>query len=106
MQEKIESLERELALYKTSGPVALYYEANRLVNETVAQVRKMKIGDQSDTASEKKNDRVSALMEAAKKHIKWMMEIKSELKLTGDEKTDKAKHDVPFSERMADERDN
>lgn len=103
-EEHIKSLEAELATYKTSGPVALYYEVNRLVNETVAQVKTMSI--KSDTAAkDAKADRIAALLEDAKKHIKWMMEIKKELKLSGDEKTDKDKHDVPFSERIADERE-
>src|SRR5688572_23204518 len=99
LQERIKSLEAELALYKTSGPVALYYEVNRLVNETVAQVKTMSIkAITNDNTVDKKADKLAALLEDAKKHIKWMMEIKKELKLSGDEKTDKEKNDVPYAE--------
>jgi hypothetical protein len=99
-EEKILALEKELALYKRNGAIGMYYELNRLVNETVDQVRNMKINDNPvDTATEKKNDRISALVKTAKEHIKWMNEIKTELKLTGDEKTDK--EEVPFAESFA-----
>ena len=37
--DKIKKLQDELALYKLNGPVGLYYELNRFVNNTIEVMR-------------------------------------------------------------------
>ena len=105
VEEKIERLENENASYKVNGAVGLYYELNRLVNETIKYTRNTTIsslltdGDKGD----KKFERTMALIKNAKEHVIDLEEIKNKLGLTGDEQKDKK--DIPFIETVATKRD-
>lgn len=102
--KKIKELEDDLAMYKSPGAVGLYYELNRLINETVRYTRSKSIssllsdGDKGDKTFE----RTMALIKNAKEHVLDMEDIKNKLKLSGDEAKDNS--DVPFIELVARER--
>lgn len=103
-EEKIKRLEEEIASYRVNGAVGLYYELNRLVNETIKYTRNTSItsllteGEKGD----KKFERTMALIKNAKEHVLDLEEIKVKLKLTGNEDADKDK--VPFIETIARDR--
>ena len=103
--ERIKELEAELALYKPNGSVALYYELNRFVNGTVAIMRSqsleslLKPGKDDDA---KKFEKMMALIKNAKEHVSDMADIKSRLRLSGDQKKDE--EDMPFIESIAETR--
>lgn len=103
--KKIKSLEDELSLYKPNGAVALYYELNRFVNETVNIMRNQGLKSLLAAAKDddpKKFERMMALIKNAKEHVSDMAEIKSKLKLSGDEARDT--EDMPFIESVAETR--
>lgn len=111
MAESVESLKKELVklkeendMYKTHGGVGLYYELNRIVNETVAYTRKQTISSLlSDTEKgDKTFERTQALIKNAKEHILDMEEIKSKLKLSGNQNKDEDR--LPFIETVAETR--
>lgn len=103
--ERVKELEKELSLYKPNGSVALYYELNRFINNTVLMMRKqgleslMTVGKDEDP---KKFERMMALIKNAKEHALDMAEIKSKLRLSGNE--DKDMSDIPFAESFAETR--
>ena len=103
--ERIKELESELALYKPNGSVALYYELNRFVNGTVSIMRSqtleslLKPGKDDDA---KKFEKMMALIKNAKEHVADMADIKSKLRLSGDQKKDE--EDMPFIESIAETR--
>jgi hypothetical protein len=101
--ERIKSLEAELATYKPNGSVALYYELNRFINSTVTLMRKQNLEDlmSKDDGDPKRFERMMVLIKNAKEHAVAMTEIKSMLKLSGDESKDK---DIPFVETVAETR--
>lgn len=105
IEEKVERLEKENAMYKLNGARGLYYELNRLVNQTVEYTRGMSIksllteGEKGDKTFE----RTMALIKNAKEHVLDMEDIKTKLGLTGNEQKDKEK--VPFIETVATKRD-
>jgi len=102
--ERIKKLEDELASYKINGAVGLYYELNRLVNESVKFSRGRTIQSliSGDEKGDKTFERYLALMKSAKENIIDMEEIKEKLNLTGDEEKDKSKR--PFVDKLADPR--
>jgi hypothetical protein len=101
LKEENEKLKLENAAYKLNGAVGLYYELNRLVNETIKYTRGTTItsllsdGDKGD----KKFERTMALIKNAKEHVLDLEEIRIKFKLTGNEDDDKKK--VPFIESVA-----
>lgn len=103
-EAKIERLENEIAAYRVNGAVGLYYELNRLVNETINYTRTMSIrnllteGEKGDKTFE----RTMALIKNAKEHVMDLEEIKTKLKLSGNEQKDK--DNVPFIETVAETR--
>ena len=103
--EKIKKLEEEIASYKVNGAVGLYYELNRLVNETIKYTRNTSISSllTEGEKGDKKFERTMALIKNAKEHVLDLEEIKNKLGLTGDEAKDKEK--VPFIETVATKRD-
>lgn len=103
--EKIKQLEEEIAAYKVNGAVGLYYELNRLVNETVKYTRNTSISSllTEGEKGDKKFERTMALIKNAKEHVLDLEEIKNKLGLTGNEAKDKEK--VPFIETVATKRD-
>lgn len=104
-EQKIERLETELAEYRANGAVGLYYELNRLVNETIKHTRQQSIksllseGEKGDKTFE----RTMALIKNAKEHVLDMEEMKAKLNLTGNENKDK--ENLPFIETVATKRD-
>ena len=104
-QEKIKQLEEEIAQYKVDGAVGLYYELNRLINETIRYSRGKSIsslltdGDKGDKTFE----RTMALIKNAKEHVIDMQEMKTKLNLSGSK--DKDAKDIPFIETIAQRRD-
>ena len=103
--EKIDKLERENKLFKQNGPVGLYYELNRIVNETVGLSREktLKAMLTLDPKEDKSFERVLALIKNAKEHVIDMQEIKEKCGLTGDKSKDEKS--VPFIEQVANKRD-
>lgn len=105
IDEKLKRIELENIMFKSNGAIGLYYELNRLVNETVNYTRTMSIkallteGDKGDKTFE----RTMALIKNAKEHVLDMEEIKNKLGLSGDESKDKEK--IPFIETVATKRD-
>lgn len=102
--EKIKKLEEEIASYKVNGAVGLYYELNRLVNETVKYTRQTSISSllTEGEKGDKKFERTMALIKNAKEHVLDLEEIKNKLGLTGNEEKDKEQ--VPFIETIARDR--
>lgn len=103
--EKIKQLEEEIAQYKLDGAVGLYYELNRLINETIRYTRGKSIsslltdGDKGD----KTFDRTMALIKNAKEHVIDMQDMKTKLNLSGSKGMDNK--DIPFIETIAQRRD-
>jgi len=104
-QEKIKKLEEEIASYRVNGAVGLYYELNRLVNDTIKYTRSKSVSSllSEGEKGDKTFERTMALIKNAKEHVLDMEEIKNKLGLTGDEAKDKEK--VPFIETVATKRD-
>jgi len=107
IEEKVKRLEEGVASYRINGAVGLYYELNRLINETIKYTRSKSISSllSSDETSkgDKTFERTMALIKNAKEHVLDMEEIKSKLGLLGNEAKDKEK--VPFIETVATKRD-
>lgn len=105
IEEKCVRLEKENAAYKVNGAVGLYYELNRLVNETINYTRTTSISSllTEGEKGDKKFERTMALIKNAKEHVLDLEEIKNKLGLTGNESKDKEK--VPFIETVATKRD-
>ncbi len=107
-QEENEKLKKEVAIYKVNGSVGLYYELNRLINETINYTRGVSIrslisGDSGTSdAKDKTFERTMVLIKNAKEHALDMEELKQKLGLTGNEKKDKEV--VPFIETVAETR--
>ena len=83
----------------------MYYELNRLVNETINYTRSTTISSllTEGEKGDKKFERTMALIKNAKEHVLDLEEIKVKLNLTGNESKDKEK--VPFIETVATKRD-
>jgi hypothetical protein len=105
LEEKCTRLEKENASYKVNGAVGLYYELNRLVNETINYTRTTSISSllTEGEKGDKKFERTMALIKNAKEHVLDLEEIKNKLGLSGNESKDKEK--VPFIESVATKRD-
>jgi len=105
LQEKCERLEKENLQYRQNGAVGLYYELNRLVNETVAYTRSRGISSllSEGEKGDKTFERTMALIKNAKEHVLDMEDIKNKLNLSGNESKDK--ENVPFIESVATKRD-
>lgn len=103
-EEKIKRLEEEILSYKVNGAVGLYYELNRLVNETIKYTRNTSISSllTDGEKGDKKFERTMALIKNAKEHVLDLEDIRIKLKLSGDEDKDKDK--VPFIEGVARDR--
>jgi hypothetical protein len=105
LEKEIKELKDENAAYKVNGAVGLYYELNRLVNETIKYTRNTSISSllTEGEKGDKKFERTMALIKNAKEHVIDLEEIKTKLRLTGNEDKDKEK--VPFIETVASKRD-
>jgi len=103
-QEKIDELQAEISLYKNNGGVGLYYELNRLVNETIdlSNSKKLKELLALDPKEDKSFERMQALIKNAKEHVLDMVELKTKLGLTGNREKDELT--VPFIETVAETR--
>ena len=99
-----EELKSQLVSLRANGAVGLYYELNRLVNETINYTRNTTIqsllsdGEKGD----KRFERTMALIKNAKEHVVDLEDLKIKLKLTGDEEKDKIT--IPFIETVAETR--
>jgi len=107
LKAKLKDVEEELATYKLNGAIGLYYELNRIVNETMAYTRSTTIkslikGEDGDSKGDKKFERTMLLIKNAKDHIVDLEEIKNKLGLSGDE--DKDRQRKPFIDRIAEKR--
>jgi hypothetical protein len=105
MAETIESLKKELELYKQNGAVGLYYELNRFINGTVSLMRKQGIESLLTATKDedpKKFERMMVLIKNAKEHVSDMKEMKSALGITGNEEDDK--RNKPFVDGIAQQR--
>jgi len=104
-EKEIKQLKEENASYKVNGAVGLYYELNRLVNETIKYTRGTSISSllTEGEKGDKKFERTMALIKNAKEHVIDLEDIKTKLRLTGNEDKDKEK--VPFIETVASRRD-
>ena len=105
LKSENEKLKDEIASYKVNGAVGLYYELNRLVNETIKYTRGTTISSllTEGEKGDKKFERTMALIKNAKEHVIDLEDIKTKLALTGNESKDKEK--VPFIETVATKRD-
>lgn len=104
-EDKIKRLEEEIASYRVNGAVGLYYELNRLINETIKYSRGKTISSllSEGEKGDKTFERTMALIKNAKEHVLDMEDIKNKLGLSGNETKDKEK--VPFIETVATKRD-
>lgn len=104
-EKRIKELEAEIAIYKSNGAVGLYYELNRIVNDTINHTRQQSIksllseGEKGDKTFE----RTMALIKNAKEHVLDMEEMKNKLNLTGNQSKDQ--ENLPFIETVATKRD-
>ncbi len=105
LKKEIERLKTEIASYKVNGAVGLYYELNRLVNETINYTRNTSISSllTDGEKGDKKFERTMALIKNAKEHVIDLEDIKTKLNLSGNEQKDKER--VPFIESVATKRD-
>ena len=107
LEKEVKTLQEENDSYKSNGARGLYYELNRLVNETIKFTRSKTISSllSSDEGSkgDKTFERTMALIKNAKEHVLDMEDIKNKLGLSGNEAKDKEK--VPFIETVAQKRD-
>jgi len=104
VEEKIIRLEEENASFKVNGAVGLYYELNRLVNETIKYTRSKSISSllSEGEKGDKTFERTMTLIKNAKEHVLDMEDIKTKLRLSGNEAKDK--DNVPFIETVAETR--
>jgi len=104
LKKENELLREENNSYKVNGAVGLYYELNRLVNETVKYTRTNSISSllTDGEKGDKKFERTMALIKNAKEHVLDLEEIRTKLKLSGNEAKDK--DNVPFIETVAETR--
>lgn len=104
-QERIEQLEAELLTYKKPSGVGLYYELNRIVNETIDISRGKSLHNllALDPKEDKSFERMQVLIKNAKEHVIDMQEIKEKLGLTGNK--DKDEKAIPFIEQVATRRE-
>lgn len=104
-QERIKEIEAELAQYKLNGAIGLYYELNRLINETLdlSKSTSLKSLVSDGEKGDKKFERMQALIKNAKEHAIDMEEIKTKLGLIGD--ADKDRTRKPFIDRIAEKRE-
>lgn len=102
--KRIKELEDEVSSYRVNGAVGLYYELNRLVNETINYTRNTSISSllTDGEKGDKKFERTMALIKNAKEHVLDLEEIRTKLKLSGNETKDK--DNVPFIETVAETR--
>lgn len=105
LQEENTELKKKVASLQGNGAVGLYYELNRLVNETINYTRNVTISSllTEGEKGDKKFERTMALIKNAKEHVLDLEEIKNKLGLTGNEQKDKEK--IPFIEGVASKRD-
>ena len=105
LRKENEKLKQENASYKVNGAVGLYYELNRLVNDTIAYTRSRSVSSllSEGEKGDKTFERTMALIKNAKEHVLDMEDIKNKLGLSGNETKDKEK--VPFIETVATKRD-
>ena len=106
IQEEIEELKAENAFYKQNGAVGLFYELNRVVNDTVKVSKATTINSlltgTEEEKGEKRFEKMQVLLKNAKEHVIWMDEMKGRFGITGDETKDKGK--VSFLDKIAQER--
>ena len=104
LKKENQQLREENNSYKVNGAVGLYYELNRLVNETVKYTRTNSISSllTEGEKGDKKFERTMALIKNAKEHVLDLEEIRTKLKLSGNESKDK--DSVPFIETVAETR--
>lgn len=104
LKKENEKLKMEIASYKINGAVGLYYELNRLVNETIKYTRTTSISSllTEGEKGDKKFERTMVLIKNAKEHVLDLEDIKVKLGLSGDENKDKEL--VPFIETIARDR--
>lgn len=78
LKKENEKLKQENASYKINGAVGLYYELNRLVNETVNYTRNNSISSllTDGEKGDKKFERTMALIKNAKEHVLDLEEIR------------------------------
>jgi NADP-dependent 3-hydroxy acid dehydrogenase YdfG len=101
-QERIKELEAELAQYKLNGAIGLYYELNRLINETLDLSKSTSLKSLI-SEGDKKFERMQVLIKNAKEHAIDMEEIKTKLGLIGDSEKDRTRK--PFIDRIAEKRE-
>ena len=105
LKEENLKLKDDINNYRSPGAVGLYYELNRLVNDTVAFTRSNTIKAllASEDEKSKKFERIMVLIKNAKEHVLDMEDIKIKLGLTGNK--DKDNKEIPFIETFATKRD-
>ena len=104
LKEENDKLKREIQLYQLNGPIGLYYELNRFVNDVVTIMRGTKVQSLlsvSEGEDPKKFERMMALIKNAKEHVQDMNDMRSALGLSGNEDEDKKK---PFVDTIAEKR--
>lgn len=104
LKKELEETKKELAAYKLNGAVGLYYELNRLINDTISITRETNLKTllSSDDKGDKRFERMMVLIKNAKEHLLDLQDIKDKLGLSGDEDSDKQRK--PFIETIADKR--
>ena len=104
MAETIDSLKKELELYKKDATFRGYYVQNKIVNQQIDILEAFNLMDEikSNPKEDKYYDRAMKLSEGLPDAIIGLNKLKVELKITGNE--DRDKKNVPLVERLAETR--
>ena len=110
LQDKIKSLEKQVAMYdekvksyEGNGPAKLYYSLNRKMNEMGELLNNTNLGSINLSDKESKEfDRLFKLLEKSQVISNAAQAVKEFAGITGDEKKDTERK--PFIDRIAEER--
>lgn len=102
-ENKIDVLEKKLALYEQNGAAKLFYSLNRKMNEMADLMNKTKLSDLTlDDPKDKTFERLKVIWNDAASIAVAVKALGESAGVTGDEKKDVEKK--PFNERIAMER--
>ena len=102
LQEKIEKLEKKLALYEKDSPARAYYVGQRMLNQQLDIIDEFKLKDEiiKNPKEDKLYDRVMSLFGDLTANATKINNLKGELDLSGDEKKDISRK-PSFLDKMA-----
>lgn len=104
LQNRIIELEQQLSIFQKDAVPRGYYVLNSIVNQQVDILSDFRLKDEiiKNPKDDKAYDRTKAIWEGMKGMITDLNGLKSELKLTGNQKADEK--NVPFIETVAETR--